>query len=277
MSIHPSAIIDSNASVDPSAEVGPYCIIGPHVRIGARCHLIAHVVVQNHVEIENDNIIHPFACLGGIPQDKKFDGEPGKLLLGAHNTIRESTTVNIGTQGGGLLTKIGSHCLFMAGTHVAHDCILGDHVIMANGSGLAGHVHVADGVTIGGMVGVHQFCRIGRYAFIGAGSMVAFDVPPFCSAQGDRAALAGLNTVGLQRAGWKREQIIRVYRAFCQLFYSHSSREQALSELLQRELTKEVLELCDFIRDSKRGISPARGRGAVRNQSSMIDDAVAHA
>ncbi|OGQ83286.1 MAG: acyl-[acyl-carrier-protein]--UDP-N-acetylglucosamine O-acyltransferase [Deltaproteobacteria bacterium RIFOXYA12_FULL_58_15] len=259
MSIHPTAIVESGAEIDPSAEIGPYCVIGPKVKIGPDTRLLSHVVLVNDTVIGARNIIHPFAALGGPPQDLKFKGEPSRLIVGDDNVIRESATLNIGTAGGHMETRVGNNCLLMAYSHTAHDCILGDNVILSNSVSLAGHVTVGDRVIMSGMAGVHQFCRIGRNAFVAGGAMVAQDVPPFCIAQGDRAQLVHINIVGLKRAGWSREDLLAVRTAFKMLFGGHRARLVSL-EKVEAEMSHcpPVAEMCEFIRASDRGVCPPR-------------------
>lgn len=258
--IHSTAVVDTKAELSDDVEVGPFCVIGPHVEIGAGSVLKSHVVVENHTTIGKNATIFPFASIGSVPQDLKFRGEPSRLIIGDNNTIRESVTMNLGTELGEMETRVGSDCLFMAYSHVAHDCVVGDGVILANGVALAGHVAIQDRVTLGGLVAVHQFCRIGRYAFLGGGAMVAQDVPPFCLVQGDRAQLVGVNAVGLKRAGFDRNAIRVLRTAFKRLFLSQETRMVAL-ERVEKELAGEselVAEVCAFIRGSERGIAAPR-------------------
>jgi len=270
MAIHPTAIVHKGAEIDPSVEVGPYCVIGAHVKIGKETQLAAHVVVDGHTTIGSGNRIQPFAVLGGPPQDLKFKGEPSRLIIGDGNVIREYVTCNLGTATGRMETTIGNNCLLMASAHIAHDCIVGNRVIMANSSGLAGHVTLEDDVRLSGLVGIHQFVRIGHAAFVAAGAMVAQDIPPYCIAQGDRATLAGLNVVGLKRSGWTREQLQLVREAFKRIFQSDTTRADGL-DYAERELApknKEVAEIVAFIRASKRGVASAR-RGADAESADM--------
>lgn len=271
MAIHPSAIVDKRAEIDSSAEIGAFCIIGPHVSIAAGCVLHAHVVVENHTRIGSGTVVHPFVRLGGTPQDLKFKGEEARLIIGEHNVIREGVTMNIGTAGGHMETRVGSHCLFMAQSHIAHDCRVGDGVIMANGVALAGHVELADNVIVGGLAAVHQFCRIGRRAFIGGGAMVAQDIPPFVIAQGDRAQVAGLNLVGLRRSGFSRDQITQIRLAYRLLFYPETTRQAALAyvESHLAPQSAEVAEMCAFIRASARGV--AQGRRSANEGDAAIE------
>jgi UDP-N-acetylglucosamine acyltransferase len=193
--IHPTAVIDSGASIGKGVSIGPYCVVGPNVQLDDSVTLKAHVVVDGRTIVGAGTTIYPFASIGSEPQDLKYRGEPSVLIIGGNNTIREHVTMNPGTAEGGLRTVIGNNCLFMVGTHVAHDCVIGDHVVMANNATLGGHVRVGDRVVVGGLAAVHQFIRIGAYAVIGGTSGVESDVIPFGRVKGDRAYLAGLNLV----------------------------------------------------------------------------------
>ena len=258
MPIHATALISQGAEIDPTADIGPYCMIGPHAKIGPHVKLRSHVVVENHTTLEANVVAHAFAVLGGMPQDLKYKGEPSRLHVGERTIIRESATLNTGTEGGHMETRVGSDCLIMAYAHVAHDCRLGNGVILANGVALAGHVDIEDQVIVGGLAAIHQFVVVGQRAFIGGGAMVAQDVPPYCIAVGDRAALVGLNLVGLKRAGWSRDRLRDLRQAFEQLFGSHdATRQQALSTL-EQSASEDVRAVCQFVRSSKRGICPAK-------------------
>lgn len=257
--IHPTAVVHPRAELDPSVEVGPYCTVGPKVKIGAGTRLISHIVVDNDTTLGCRNTIYPFASVGSTPQDLKFKGESARLLLGDDNVVREGATLNIGTEAT-METRIGNRCLLMAYSHVAHDCVLGDHVVLTNAVGLAGQVEVGDYVIMGGLAAVHQYCRVGSHAFIAGGGMVTQDVPPYCIAQGDRAQLVGVNIVGLKRRGWSRERIATVRNAFKQLFQPGPTRGVAL-ENVERSLagsSEDVRALTDFVRASTRGICPPR-------------------
>jgi UDP-N-acetylglucosamine acyltransferase len=256
MSIHPTAIVHSEAEVDPEAEVGPYSIIGPRVRIGAGTRVGPHVVIAQDTDIGEENQIFQFASVGEVPQDLKYAGEQTRLVIGNRNIIREYATLHIGTEGGGGLTQLGDGNLVMAYSHVAHDCKIGSGCILANAVNLAGHVEMGDHVIMGGLSAVHQFTRIGKHAFISGGSMVTMDVPPYCIAQGDRAELAGLNKVGLVRHGFSQEQQERIKEAYRILFRSQLSLSDALARLqTDFEGHAEIDELIRFISDSKRGIT----------------------
>jgi len=212
--IHSSSIVEPNAKLGSGIEIGPFCVIGPHVELGDGCKLHSHVVIEGHTVLGPNCEIYPFASLGHIPQDLKFQGEKSRLIIGSDNRIRECVTINPGTEGGGLVTRIGSHCLFMAQSHVAHDCQIGDHVILANGAAIAGHCVIGDHAILGGLSAVHQFVRIGEYAFIGGMSGVESDIIPYGMAVGPRAALKGLNVIGIKRSGIDRDQLKQLREAY---------------------------------------------------------------
>jgi UDP-N-acetylglucosamine acyltransferase len=205
--VHPTAIVDESVKLGTDVTIGPYCVVTGNVMLGDGVTLESHVVVTGNTTIGAQTHIYPFASIGHIPQDLKFGDEEVSLTIGARNRIREHVTMNPGTQGGGAVTEVGNDGLFMMGSHVAHDCIVGDNVILANNATLGGHVSVGDFAILGGLVGVHQFCRIGAHAFIGAGSLVVEDVIPFGAATGNRAVLSGLNLVGLKRRNFDRADI----------------------------------------------------------------------
>ncbi len=268
MAIHPTAVVHKGAEVDGSADIGPFCVIGPKVKIGPHTRLLSHVVVDNDTTIGARNVIHPHATLGGTPQDLKFRGEPARVIVGDDNVIRECVTVHMGTAAGHMETRVGNGCLLMAYSHVAHDCSVGNRVIMANEVSLAGHVTVQDNVIIGGMAGVHQFCQVGRNAYVGGAAMVAQSVPPFCIAKGDRAKLTSINIIGLKRAGWPREKIHAIRHAFQMLFFADEPFKAALART-EAELAPqvpEVDEVCKFIRGQKRGVCMGHGRGGAADQ-----------
>jgi UDP-N-acetylglucosamine acyltransferase len=213
--IHPTAIVADGAVIGEGTTVGPYSIVGSHVRLGRDNVVGPHVVLDGRTTIGDGNTIYQFASVGAPPQDLKYRGEPSELKIGNRNIVRECVTLQPGTHGGGMLTSIGDQNLFMANTHVGHDSHVGSRCVVANGAALAGHVTVADGVIIGGLSGIHQFVRLGAVCMIGAGAMVAQDIPPYCMAQGDRATVQGLNRVGLERNGGTREDLAilrEVYR-----------------------------------------------------------------
>jgi UDP-N-acetylglucosamine acyltransferase len=228
--IHPTAIVGSGAKLGAGVKVGPFSIIGDNVVLHDNVELVSHVTIDGHTEIGAGSRIFPFASVGHEPQDRKYAGEASRLEIGERCIIRENATINPGTAGGGMLTKIGDDCLLMASAHVAHDCILGNNVIMANYVGLAGHVVVGDNVTFGGMAVVHQFTRVGPHAFIGAQSMIDGDVIPYGMALGNRAALAGLNLVGLKRRKFDREAIHRLRAAYRMIFASEGTLRERVED-----------------------------------------------
>lgn len=229
--IHPTAIIEDGAQIGDHVSIGPYCIVGSRVVLGDKVTLKAHVVVEGRTTIGEGTTIYPFAAIGTAPQDLKYAGEESALIIGKHNVIREHVTMNPGTEGGDMETRVGDHGLFMVASHVAHDCVIGDHVIMANNATLAGHVHVGDHVVIGGLAAVHQFIRIGDHAIIGGMSGVENDVIPYGRVKGERAHLAGLNLIGLERRGFSRDEVRALQRAFNQLFGDEGTLEQRLESV----------------------------------------------
>jgi len=255
--IHPTAIVDDKATLGAGVEVGPYCIIGPKVVLGDNVHLHSHVVIEGNTSIGEGCEIFPFASIGGKPQDLKFGGEETRLEIGARNRIREYVTMNPGTAGGGALTKVGNDGLFMIGAHVAHDCIVGNGVIMANNATLAGHVVVGDFAIIGGLSAIHQFVRIGAHAMVGGMTGVENDVIPFGSAMGERARLSGLNIVGLKRRGFSKEDIHNLRRAYRMLFADEGTMGERVQDV--KKLFGEndaVMDIITFVAEqSSRGIT----------------------
>jgi UDP-N-acetylglucosamine acyltransferase len=256
MAIHPTAVVEPGAQVDPTCEIGPFAVIGPHVKLGANNVVAAHAVVTGHTTLGAGNRVFPNAVLGEIPQDLKYRGEPTRLEIGDRNTFRECATINLGTVGGGGVTVIGNGCLFMAYSHVGHDCRIGDGAIIANSVALAGHVILEEHVHMSGLAAAHQFCRIGRLAFVSGLTGVAMDVPPYCTVAGPRAELAGLNTVGLQRAGMTEEQVGRVKQAYKIVFRSNLGLAEAIAQL-EAELGThpEIAHFITFVKGSQRGIT----------------------
>lgn len=253
--IHPTAIIDESATIHPGVTVGPWSIIGPEVEIGEDTWIGPHVVVNGPARIGRRNKIYQFNSLGDVPQDKKFRGERSMLEIGDANVIREYCTFNRGTEHGGGLTRIGNDNWIMAYVHVAHDCAVGNGVIMANGTTLAGHVVVDDYAIFGAFTIVHQFCAIGAHSFSAMGTVILKDVPPFVMVAGNSAATHGLNTEGLKRHGFPAETIRVLRRAYKSVYRNGLTVEQALEELdaLAAE-SAEVRSMADFIRRSSRGI-----------------------
>jgi UDP-N-acetylglucosamine acyltransferase len=256
MSVHPSAIVDPRARVAETAEIGPYCVLGAEVEIGARTRLMAHVYVEGPTWIGEDNLFFPYSTVGVAPQDLKYRGERAETRLGDRNRIREFVTIHRGTQGGGLVTRIGSDNLLMTYAHVAHDAQIGSHVILGNSVGLAGHVIVEDWADISPYSGVHQFCRIGRHAFVGPYSVIKQDVMPYSlTSHKPETAVFGANSVGLERRGFPPETIEKLQTALRLLTRAGLNTAQAL-ERIQAEVADcaEVDELVAFIRASQRGV-----------------------
>ena len=255
--IHPTAVIEEGAEIGAGCRIGPYCVIGPHVKIGDRLEAKAHVVIDGRTTIGDDNVIYPFASIGAAPQDLKYHGEPATLEIGSRNTIREYVTLNIGTEGGGMVTKVGDGNLFMVNVHIAHDCDVRNGVVIANGVSLGGHVTIEDNVVIGGHSGVHQFCRVGTGAMVGALSAVVSDVVPYGTVTGDRASLSGLNLVGLKRRGAEKAHIHGLRAAHKAIFYGEGTvRERARAAALAHPDNPLVAEMVAFIEaDSDRALA----------------------
>ncbi|MGK5081834.1 acyl-ACP--UDP-N-acetylglucosamine O-acyltransferase [Bdellovibrionota bacterium FG-1] len=255
--IHPTAFVDKKAELDSSVEVGPFCTIGPHVRIGKGTRLVSHVVLDGWTEIGPDNTIFPFAVLGAVPQDLKYRGEPTQLVIGSRNVIRESVTMNLGTVGGGGLTKLGDDNLIMAYTHFGHDCIVGNHCIVANYAGLAGHVILGDYVTIAGQVGISPFVNIGDHAYVTGQTGVEKDVTPFTIVMGQRpASVKGCNIVGLRRRGYSAEIIQKINESIKLWQRPDVQKEQCLLEIeSQYGEYKEIHQFVSFIRKSEIGVT----------------------
>jgi UDP-N-acetylglucosamine acyltransferase len=256
VSIHPTAIVAPGAVVPDSCSVGPWCTIGPRVVLGEGCELVSHVVLDGHLTAGARNRFYSFACVGVSPQDLKYRGEPTGIVLGNDNTIRESVTISRGTEGGGGITRIGSHCLIMAYTHIGHDSVIGDHCILANAATLAGHVTVEDYATVGALCPVHQFCRIGRHAYIGGGTTITQDVLPFSLTSAKREVHAySVNKVGLERRGFDRQRVRAIHHAYRLLLASKMNIAQALETLRSEGVdSSDVRYLVDFIEKSERGI-----------------------
>lgn len=254
--IHPTAIVDPGATVPASCHIGPYCVIGPNVELGENCRLLSHVCVEGPTKIGSDNSIFPYAAIGMAPQDVTYRGEATRLEIGDHNEIREYVTLNRGTVKGGGLTKIGSHLLIMAYTHVGHDCIIGDHVMLVNGATLGGHVIVEDWAVVGALCPVHQFVRIGAHSYVGGGTTITQDVLPFSMTSAARETHAyGMNKVGLQRRGFSPERIARIHHAYKILLASKRNTSQALEKLKsEADRSEDVEMLIRFIESSERGI-----------------------
>lgn len=249
--IHATAIIGPNVRLAADVQIGPYCVVDGDISIGAGTRLVSHVAVGGQTTIGAHCTIYPFASLGHAPQDLKYKGEKSQLVIGDHTVIREHVTMNPGTETGVMVTRVGSHCLFMVASHVAHDCQVGDYVILANNATLGGHVEVGDHCIIGGLAAVHQFVRIGNHAIIGGMSGVEHDVIPFGSVMGERANLAGLNLVGLKRRGFERDTIHALRNAYKMLF---EEQDGTLAERAQKTRAAyanvpEVMQMLGFVDD----------------------------
>jgi UDP-N-acetylglucosamine acyltransferase len=256
MAIHPTAVVEAGAAVDPSCEIGPFAYIGPEVVMGPGCTVAPHGMVTGRTTMGARNRVFSFAVVGGIPQDLKYQGEPTRTAVGDGNTFREYVTINAGTAQDRGVTTIGNGCLFMANSHVGHDCVVGDGAIIANSVALAGHVVLEDHIHFGGLSAAHQFSRVGRLAFIGGLTGVAMDVAPYCMVNGTRAELTGLNVIGLQRSGMTEDQVGRVKQAFKIFFRSSLTAAEALAQLkAEFGSHPEVAHFTAFLESSKRGIT----------------------
>jgi UDP-N-acetylglucosamine acyltransferase len=258
--IHATAIIESDATIGEDVSVGPYCIVGANVELGAGVKLHSHVVVDGRTKIGDETQIFPFASIGLRPQDLKYQGEESALIIGKRNSIREYVTMNPGTQDGGMKTLVGDDCLFMASTHVAHDCVIGNNVILANNATLAGHVEVGDFAIIGGLAAVHQFARIGRHAIIGGMSGVENNVIPYGSVVGDRARLAGLNIIGLKRREFSKDEIANLRTAYRMLFAEEGTLAERIEDVAAMFADHAaVMEIISFMKaDTTRGLTQPR-------------------
>jgi len=255
--IHPTAIIDPSARVADSAVIGPYCVIGPEVEIGERCVLQDHVTFQALTTIGADNLIYPYTVIGADPQDRKFKGERSECRIGDNNVIREHVTIHRGTQNGGGITRIGSNNLIMVASHIAHDCLVGDHITLANQVMLAGHVYIEDGANVGGGVGIHHFATIGTCSFIGGLARIAKDVPPFMLMEGNPAEVRGINSIGMARRGFSPDHIAAVKDAYKRLYRDNGTASMSEKLMALRESYGEVpavIHLCNALDASADGI-----------------------
>lgn len=247
--IHPTAVVDPSAQLGTNVQIGPFCVIGPHVELGDGVVAHSHAVIVGRTALGPGCKVFSFASIGQAPQDVKFHDEPSTLTIGAGTVIRENVTINPGTQGGEMATRVGDNCLLMIASHIAHDCQVGDNVTLVNGATLGGHVSIGDGAIIGGLSAIHQFVRIGAYSFVGGMSGVAADLIPFGMALGNRANLSGLNIVGLKRKGFPREQIHEVRQAYRMLFSSEGTLKERLKDteamFSKNPLAKQII---DFIK-----------------------------
>lgn len=258
--IHPTAIVEAGASLGTGVRIGPYAVVGSHVVLGDGCEVMAHAVVQGHTEVGAGTCIHGHAVLGGPPQDLKYRGEPTRLVVGERNQIRENVTLNVGTVQGGGVTRVGSHNMLMANCHVAHDCTVGDRVILANNVMLAGHVVVQDGAILNGGVGVHHFTTVGAYAYVGGLSRITKDVPPFHIVEGHPSRVRGINVIGLKRAGFPEATVQAVKEAHKLLFRSDLTMKDALRRIkVDFAGVPEVMELVRFLEASEGGRQGRQG------------------
>jgi UDP-N-acetylglucosamine acyltransferase len=256
MNVHPTAILDPNAHIPSTCKIGPYCVVGAEVELGENCELLSHVVIDGPSKIGEGNRFFPFASVGLAPQDISYAGEPTRLEMGDDNDIREFVTINRGTVKGGGLTKIGSHILIMAYTHVAHDCFIGDHALLANAATLGGHVTVDEWAVVGALCPVHQFVRIGAHSYIGGGTTVTRDVLPFSMTAAERGTHAyGLNAVGLERRGFSKERIRKIHHAYKVLLASKLNTSQAVEKLRSEpDRGEDIDRLIRFVESSERGV-----------------------
>ena len=255
MSIHPTAVIDPSARIGERVAIDAYCVIGANVEVGDGTVIGAHTTIEGTTRIGRDNRIHAHAAIGGDPQDKKYHGGRSELVIGDRNTIREFATINRGTADGGGATRIGDDNWIMAYVHVAHDCVVGDGTVFANNATLAGHVEVGDFVILGGFTGVHQFCKIGAHAFIGMGSLINADVPPFVMVAGSYAKPRGINSEGLKRRGFTAERIASIKRAYRALYVSGKPLAEARAQLAaQSDADADVRHMLEFIDRSGRSL-----------------------
>ncbi|MCE1242793.1 acyl-ACP--UDP-N-acetylglucosamine O-acyltransferase [Oryzomicrobium sp.] len=253
--IHPTAVVSPGARLGDKVSIGPYSVIGENVVIGDNTSVGSHTVIEGHTEIGRDNQIHHFCALGGIPQDKKYDGEPTKLVIGDRNTIREFCSFHTGTIQDAGETRIGNDNWIMGYVHIAHDCVVGNHTIFASNAQIAGHVHVEDWVILGGMTGVHQFVHIGAHAMTGGGTILFQDLPPYVMAVGNNPAPKGINSEGLKRRGFSPESVMAIKRAYRTLYRSGLTLEEARDKIAaEAGAHPELAVLVDFLAQSKRGI-----------------------
>jgi len=257
-SIHPTAIVENGAKIGKNVTIGPYCYISSGAIIGDGCTIMQGAVVDGKTTLGQNCKLFYHTVVGSIPQDLKYKGEEAELIIGNNTTIREFCQINVGTQGGGGVTKVGNNCFIMAQVHLGHDVIVGDNVIIANNTAIAGHVEIGNNAFVGGMSGVHQFCKIGEYSMIGGGSALSQDLPPYCLCEGNRAHLRGLNLVGLRRNLDNKEEIENIKKAYKKIFLSGIAMQDAAQELLNETKSIYVKKLAKFVINTKRGIPVKR-------------------
>ncbi len=258
--IHATAVVEAGATLGHGVRIGPYCVVGPQVELGDNCELISHAVVAGRTTIGAGTRIFPFASIGHQPQDLKYEGEPSTLSLGANCIVREGVTINPGTRGGGMVTRVGDRCAFLANSHVGHDCMVGDNVIFSNNVMLAGHCIVGDYAILGGGAAVIQFARIGAHSFLGGMSGLENDLIPYGMALGNRAHLSGLNIIGLQRRGFSREDVHNLRRAYRLLFADEGTLKERLDDVAEEFDNHPIVqEIIAFIREGgKRSVCTPR-------------------
>ena len=263
--IHPTAIVDPAAKIGADSNIGPYCVIGPDAELGDGIELISHVCVAGRTKIGSNTKVFPLASLGHAPQDLKYNGEASELIIGENNVIREHVTINPGTEGGGMLTRVGNGCLIMVGAHVAHDCQVGDNAILVNNATLAGHVEIGEFAIVGGLSAIHQFVRVGKYAMIGGMSGVENDVIPYGSVIGNRARLQGLNLIGLKRRNYSRDEIHVLRKAYRLMFSEEGTMVERLEDVAEDFAKNEpVMEIVNFVKqNSSRAICQPGSDDAV--------------
>lgn len=264
--IHPTAVIANNVKLGANVKIGPFCVLNGDITIGDNVELKSNVVVENTTIIGEGTVVHPFAVVGGIPQDLKYNGEKAQLIIGKNNIIREHATLNIGTEGGGMKTIIGDNCLVMTAAHVAHDCHIGNNVRLSNNVTLAGHVVIEDNVNIGGLSAVHQFVRIGQHSMIGGMSGIEHDVIPYSLVAGERAGLMGINIVGLKRRGFSAQQINDIKEVYNDIFYNKSDLlfNQIVANIENKYSDSELIKtIIEFLKVESRGICRPKSHNAV--------------
>ena len=268
LGVHSTAVIDADADIHPSARIGPYCVIGEGVTIGEGTILHNHVTIEGPTVIGRENVIYPFAVIGAEPQDLKFKGSATQLFIGDRNRIREHVTIHRGTEAGGCKTVVGNDCLLMVSAHIAHDCVIEDQVVIANGAMLGGHTHVEFGATIAGGAGIHHFTSIGQFAFVGGMARISKDVPPFIVVEGNPAEPRKVNTTALVRRGWSAGEVEGVRQAFKRLFRNLDTPMQFVMEELRAVPNQypSVVRLCDFIERTQLGVH-GRYRESLRDHA----------
>ncbi len=267
ISIHPLAHIEDGAILGTNVSIGAFAYIGADVSIGDNTTIATHAVIEGYTTIGKNNHIFSHSAIGTIPQDLKFNGERVELIIGDNNIIREFTLFNPGTAGGGGVTRVGDNNLFMGYVHLGHDVIIGDNCILANGATLAGHVEIGNSVVVGGLTPIHQFVKVGDFAMIGGASALAQDVPPFCLVEGNRASLRGLNLTGLRR-NMSRVEIDELKVAYKRLFDSKEPLQEVADDILSSSKSNNIIKLCEFIKNSKRGIPFVRKDNQQRSKDS---------